>query len=199
MAKERPILFSTEMVQAILAGKKTQTRRLVKDCPFLTDDMINQANVQMYLRKICPYGEKADKLWVRETWQTWALGWIYKASYGGDLPKDVSWKPSIHMPRKACRITLKIDDVRVERLHDISDDNARAEGIKMVDDFNWKDYRGKYSGFDFDAKINSEYGKNLSGEVTSFASLWAKINGLDSWKANPFVWVITFSNEGGEQ
>lgn len=199
MAKERPILFNTEMVQAILAGKKTQTRRLLKDKQFIKYADDDETIEFLKATAICPFGGKGDKLWVRETWQTWALGWVYKASYGADLPKDIKWKSSLFMPKEACRIKLKITDVRIERLHEITDADAREEGIKMVDDFNWKDYVGDFSGFDFDAYITSKYGKNLSGEVSSYASLWSQINGLDSWQSNPWVWVITFEKEGGER
>jgi hypothetical protein len=195
--KERPILFSTPMVQAILKGKKTQTRRLVNEG---SDSYVTDSGS---LKLVGPYGSIGDKLWVRETFCPKLLSdeppgqyYHYRAD---DNFVEVKWKPSIFMPRVACRITLKITDLRIKRLHDMNDQDALAEGIEMVDDFNWKDYRGKYSGFDFDAKIDSEYGKNLSGEVTSYASLWSKLNGLELWLANPFVWVISFVKEGGSQ
>lgn len=202
MPKERPILFSTEMVRAILAGTKTQTRRLVKDKEFLKYATDEETIDFLKVTAICPYGNKGDRLWVRETFGEWEslLGkYIYKANMSKSEAFLFRWKPAIHMPREASRINLVITDIRIERLHDITDQDAMDEGISMVDDYHWKDYFGDFAGFDFDANIKSKYGEKLSGEVTSYASLWSKINGLESWLSNPWVWVIEFQKEGGKR
>lgn len=154
--KERPILFSAPMVRAILEGRKTQTRRAVK-LPFgrgmLTQDVWRPFHPDSeHDREVmplwCPYGVHGDRLWVRETWaRTWGeddapLGSVI---YRADIPNWAEernvrrlakglaaqnpWKPSIHMPRWASRITLEVTGVRVERLQDISEADAKAEGV----------------------------------------------------------------------
>jgi hypothetical protein len=181
--KHIPILFSTKMVQAILEGRKTQTRRVIKTLAW--DEGFNfykfhapketQADFAFchdpskskMLLSQCPYGHPGDVLWVRETWQTWALGYLYKATYG-DLPDDINWRPSIHMPKTACRIWLRITEVRVERLHDITRGDAMDEGCpfpNMATGTNPRDW---------------------------FKDLWQSINGPECWEANPWVWVIDF-------
>ncbi|MBU1418350.1 MAG: hypothetical protein KKI15_07675 [Proteobacteria bacterium] len=142
---EKPILFQREMVKAILAGRKTQTRRIAK----VTDHGCKHGFVTpkagFVPRKIqehlmyCPYGKPGDSLWVRETFfdsepyanpPLFASGprFLYRAD-----DSDIGchkWKPSIHMPRTACRLVLLIASVRLERLHDISDDDSYAEGVE---------------------------------------------------------------------
>lgn len=226
---ERPILFSGEMVRAILDGRKTQTRRVVKEKCFgpsdtrgyewhyrckrgLWQDMRHSEMMQK-----CPYGVPGDRLWVRETWKCswWGEGeperiaykaggktqevrdtesvsydlWSESMAEGGadDLEKagwkvgeddlfhhedcnraaadDLRWRPSIHMPRWASRITLEVTDVRVERLQKISEADAIAEGCVSDDEFDAKD---------------------------RFEWLWESINGEGSWEANPWVWVVEF-------
>ncbi len=180
--KERPILFSGQMVRAILGGRKTQTRRVVKTrrntviqeqadgtlWPYYEDEYGE------WNRCVCPYGEIGDRLWVRETFSNVTecthynhlhdkRQWLYKATDETCFPK---WKPSIHMPRKASRITLEIISVRVERLQDISKSDARREGIPSLVDPLFS--------------------------VDGFQRLWESINGHESWDANPWVWVIEF-------
>lgn len=174
--KERPIIFSAPMVRAILAGAKTQTRRVVKfkpwhqieerydgsPWPWMYDD---DRAADHWLP--CPYGQAGDRLWVRESFcdarQAAAGRVLYRAS--GDTA--CGWKPSIHMPRFASRITLEITSVRVERLQDISEADARAEGISRAECPGWH-------------------------ATTDFRALWAAINGPESWDANPWVWVVEF-------
>lgn len=167
--KERPILFNGDMVRAILAGQKTQTRRI-------------PSKTQQHAL-FCPYGHPGDRLWVRERWAT-------DMSFD-DLPPrmlpprgmpiyyhataqcmDYKWRPSIHMPRWASRITLEITDVHVERVQDIHEEDAIAEGIDP-------------------RKLSY-----LSGEraVTKFYVLWNSIYAADGlgWDVNPWVWVVTF-------
>lgn len=190
--KQRPILFSGPMVRALLAGTKTQTRRVVKSQP--SDSHIGGAScyaeqgewvwLDGYDGSIvsrmgrCPYGAPGDTLWVRETWlrDIYTGGFQYFADH--PAPSGPKWKPSIHMPRWASRITLEVTGVRVERLHDISEADARAEGIvPFRDGHGWHTEEGRhYAGSAIDAYLN----------------LWAEINGEESAKANPFVWSIEF-------
>lgn len=145
----------------------------------------------------CPYGIPGDRLWVRETWGDCSPGAdavsgthyakpLFRAdadAYGllghdGEGPiyvEDVRWRPSIHMPRAHSRITLELTDVRVERLHDISEADARAEGVS-----NFCNVTDPLTG-----EIDRE-------AVDAFEALWKLINGSDSWNANPWVWVLTF-------
>jgi len=178
--KERPILFSAPMVRAILAGQKTQTRRVmkklppqkfgcshsIKDCIFGKGWSFNDARGNCACDGVrCPYGEPGDRLWVRETWaHAIGGGFHYKADYGHS---DWLWKPSIHMPRRASRITLEVAGVRVERLQDISEADAYAEGVEAT-----------------------EYGQFPA--PSAFKYLWESINGPESWISNPWVWVVEF-------
>jgi len=183
--KERPILFSAPMVRAILEGRKTVTRRAVK-FPFI-DRAVgcelsgNEIGLEE-IRNNCPYGVPGQRLWVRETF---ACGlctdqpYAYRATHA---PEDleagwhdpIKWKPSIHMPRAACRILLEITDVRVERLQDITEDQAKAEGVctSAVESFQAAEV-DRPAGF-------------------AFRDLWTSINGAEGWTANPWVWVVSF-------
>ena len=202
MTQERPILFSAEMVRAILDGRKTATRRVVKPQP--ADDIApakfpsGEIAWKSSLRHahgnttahFCPYGKPGDLLWVRETWaaiRCWEDGHIETPK---SIPKDLgawnvafaadehpehvedrgwSWKPSIHMPRWASRITLEVTGIRVERVRDISEEDAHAEG---------------FDGSEYTA-------------VTWFRNLWDSINAKRGygWDANPWCWVVTFRRE----
>lgn len=145
--KELPILFSGRMVRAILSGQKTQTRRVVKPQPFFTQDPAKvdpdgcwywgsgsicaawgaSEPVPDLVSADCPYGQRGDRLWVRETWCRAGDSYIYAADFHEpDIEKR--WKPSIHMPREVCRLKLGIFNVRLERLQDISGQDAIAEG-----------------------------------------------------------------------
>lgn len=189
--KERPILFNTEMVQAVLSGRKTQTRRVIKTQSLIgkageintggmTKAMWIKVNKELPesfgVKYFCPYGKPGDRLWVRETW--WQLNnteprgeYIYKA----DLPEsEGKWKPSIFMPRSACRIILEVVNIRVERVRDITPRDCMAEGIK-----------GTGKNFDIVPKDGWKY---------SFQKLWNSINESRGygWEKNPFVWVVEF-------
>ena len=164
--KERPIIFKGEMVKAILDGRKTQTRRVVKNVEDLTvffrDDKFGCPFK-------CPYGKPGDRLWVRETWADVNTSEGPAICYRADGDVQIIWRSSIYMPRWASRITLKILDIRVERLQDISEKDAIAEGIQP-----------------------SDYAKPKA----AFMRLWDSINAKKpgkSWKDNPWVWVIEFS------
>lgn len=153
----------------------------------------------------CPYGTPGDQLWVRETWGLHAYGddtdWHRGACTGLDLEDSViryradwgpmqescHWRPSIHMPRAASRITLEITGVRVERLQDISEADAWAEGCipGTLDDY----------GRPFPAEVPHPSGNGWQGWDCArdwYADLWEDINGPDSWEENPWVWVVEF-------
>lgn len=182
--KERPILFSTEMVEAILEGRKTQTRRILKGVAldWLAPDMFMPEYVASKDNNICPYGYENDILWVRETWATGKRGtdgteYLYKADnvdYAN--PK---WKPSIHMPKEACRLRLKIKSIRVERLQEISEQDAISEGIELIGN-RYKQY------------LSTRLDKTVENPIYSYMTLWESINGVGSWEKNPYVWVIEF-------
>jgi len=218
--KERPILFSGEMVRAILAGTKTQTRRLVRvdDTPITSKDVAankrqlgipsDARNVRftagVYLkcdapagsmtvsaRVECPYGEPGDRLWVRETHALnvpgceQQRGVSYRADHQdpkGDGPANqMTWRPSIHMPRWASRITLEVTGVRVERLQAITAEDAKAEGVTVP--------RCSCEACSHTSAICPA---DATSYVEGFRDLWCKINGPESWKANPWVWAVGF-------
>lgn len=207
-----PMLFSTPMVLALLAGNKTQTRRLVKSstgtfdvCTMLNGTITDIQKTNEHGEHVgtikCPYGQIGDVIWVRETFteliehhrEGMATPYVYRAdikSADSDEYRQAyikagypyQWKPSLFMPLAACRLFLEIVSIRVERLNDISLEDARAEGIVET----WGD--GGVSLFPKDQP--HEYDNRTS--VENYAKLWHNINGPDSWKANPFVWVISF-------
>ncbi|EIW9287351.1 MULTISPECIES: morphogenetic protein [Klebsiella] len=206
------MIFNAEMVRALLSGRKTQTRRIIKPQPeatlsgSLSGKWLSRPLNGLLLPKIediaihCPFGVVGDRIWVRETFQGPLFDYdlmdsyckdptpfekpefcVYKADgvpapefYDADDELHCCWRPSIHMPRWACRILLEITNVRVERLKSISDGDAIREGCSTAD--------------------------MMSGDCVAdvFARLWASIYGSDSWNANPWVWVIEFKRvEGG--
>ena len=192
--KGHPILFSAPMVRALLAGTKTQTRRVMK----LTDLTRHPDNDPWYKLKVwswrlrdsmwtdhtwesllsrCPYGQPGDLLWVRETWgkadDYHFHGTVYKATDDEKrlhLSEKVKWHPSIHMFRHDSRITLEVTGVRVERLQDISVEDCIAEGVSTT-------LR------EHDAVVDLR---------DKYRTLWESINGTWSWDANRWVWVIDF-------
>lgn len=211
--KERPILFSAPMVRAILEGRKTQTRRLVKPQPSfpfgvkqivqVPDPWHDEAfagtpaegmgtkgprllkwhcedyawNLVAGIDLKCKYGLPGDRLWVKETFNIGRVAPIYKADNPDGLPPSECtddwnrpgvdrWRPSIHMPRVASRITLEVVSVQVERLQEISEADAIAEGC------------GRH--------------ENGTLAVIEYSRLWDEINGPGSWAANPWVWVLEF-------
>ena len=205
--KERPILFSAPMVRAILAGSKTQTRRVVNFAA-VTMDRFNHNPTQGIAHclreshmsdvlKLCPYGVPGDRLWCREAWRT------HSTKHDRIAPRDLSphgdvmihydaslqfvapflgrGRPSIHMPRWASRITLEITGVRVERLQDISKADAIAEGLEWRDEC-WATY---------DADGRMVCGGSPDPRE-AYRCLWININGPGSWDLNPWVWALTF-------
>lgn len=188
--KQSPILFSTDMVKAILDGRKTMTRRIFKDHRRLASD-VSKIDLKQWFSEYrdmilsySPYGQVGDILWVRETFGYNRNGNIhFKVSVCSpefDKPAD-GWKPSIHMPKAASRIWLQITDIRVERLQDITEEDCMKEGAKIFESFS--------------VKHPSSVGNRLivfNRTVSSFLSLWISLNGNDSFIANPWVWVISF-------
>ncbi len=206
--KALPILMSAPMVRALLAGQKTQTRRVIKCHPLIdgvfTDDFICMP--ENHIADDCPYGKPGDLLWVRETFciGNYAVGdagpnYTGSQPYAADFVGEpaMKWKPSIHMPRAYSRLTLRITDVRVQRLQDISEADARAEGCNGRDDA--RDDGAPWckccSGTGWVPCApngeETECGCVLGGRK-EFRCLWESINGPDSWDANPYVWALTF-------
>lgn len=240
---ERPILFSGAMVRAILEGRKSQTRRVVKgrgsrglpefhggrgeendpsawgwffDGPDhhgyeVLARGLDERHDHGLVSMPCPFGRVGDRLWVRETWglrkhfdftdwhrrslraidslpPEWMLD--YRADWQQDHEPNF-WRPSIHMPRWASRLTLEVTCVRVERLNAISEEDAKAEGADR--DFTPCDPDDREDPREVGYPSASD---TAHAEATKhrrfFRSLWESINGPDSWKANPWVWAITF-------
>ncbi|MFG0501115.1 hypothetical protein ACF8GD_00410 [Pseudomonas putida] len=209
--KERPILFNGAMVRAILAGRKTVTRRAMRQQPILngrlwevygagwSESVLGVPAVPGHsLATQCPYGQVGDRLWVRETFMDLRgtgvehrpdpSGPLQRYAYAAECPpgshadatrKDygLKWRPSIHMPRAACRLLLEITGVRVERLQAITAEQAEAEGV--------------------DAAMCRQYLETApsrheckAAAIHGFSGLWAATGG--DWPANPWVWVVEF-------
>ncbi len=195
----RPILFSGPMVRAILEGRKTQTRRVLKikngwketieDGKLLWEDKYGD-----WHEAPSPYGQPGDKLWVRETFKrghdSISGSVMYQADGHikpglGDFECE-SWRPSIHMPREASRITLEIANVRIERIQEISTIDAKAEGIEIL-----PSGRGYYDPRYDHGAVHLGY---FESATEAFQTLWESINferGF-GWEKNPWVWVLEF-------
>lgn len=214
----KPILFSTPMVQAILEGRKTMTRRIIKptskngNCGIIVSKKIDGT-----VSEICGYDENentynekgrqypvnnkyeiGDILWVRETW-VWegntkyldmlSIGFFYYKADKMNNHCGIKWKPSIFMPKEAARIFLKVTDIRVEKVQDISEADAIAEGIEFnffpdPIDLSLPPFKGY--------KIYGSKNAWDANPINSYWSLWDMINGKKSWLSNPWVWVIAF-------
>lgn len=198
--RERPILFAGPMVRAIINGEKTVTRRVMKPFQVPTLDVDGRwysvaqrhpkwgfsvdgdterecANA-LAASLCCPHGTPGARLWVRETYGDAGCRLTYRADLEDGAHCMVKrWIPSIHMPRSASRILLKITAVRVERLQDISDEQALAEGVGVT----------KHA---VGVKLTSPNGESVPRAM--FRELWQSINGRESWAANPWVWVVEF-------
>lgn len=201
-----PIPFSTEMVQAILSGRKTQTRRIVKPQPDddgLWNDTDFPRSVQSTLKGWngtvletgeskewkFPYGQVGDVLWVRESFYKTTVKGLNEYFYKADVEKlgwKFKWKPPMFMPKKACRLFLKITKIRCERLQDITFNESIDEGILPLE-----------KSFSQNEQLYFDYSKpQIVKEglppFWSFNSLWCSIYGSQNWEENPFVWVIHF-------
>ncbi|MDE1556324.1 MULTISPECIES: hypothetical protein [Comamonas] len=227
--KETGLMFKAPLVRAILEGRKTQTRRIVKPQPVAGQGMVNAGycgDRHLWLRDgpcdktdpayewRCPMGKPGDRIYVRETWQIAGgnTGIWYAAtdSQADDGNSPVSrWSPSIHMPKSAARIWLEITSVRVERLQDLSNEDAIAEGVNRIS-------HGR-EGYYYSAIRDEQHPKNWNYPDDAFRELWDSTTGrpalpanknskryarvkhwLDThpdttgWAANPWVWVIDF-------
>lgn len=218
--KERPIIFNSDMVRAVLDGRKTQTRRVMRVQPESNQygllhitDSTKRSDIGKYhwaesnatgphTRSAlfsCPFGTVGNRLWVREAYRvhsraTDVATLVYKASEQQSWTQQThrvpiekcnkpavvdKWTPSIHMPRWASRIALEITGVRVDRMYDISEADARAEGVEQLRGGFWRHYQPGWTQHQLSAR-------------GSFVTLWKSIYGEDSWQANPWVWVIEF-------
>lgn len=227
--KERPILFSAPMVRALLAGTKTQTRRVVKPMrgwgerfPICKPEGMAAGHEVWWwdgefervgVSQSCPYGVPGDRLWVREAWSFIGQQGIFdlnqampgncKPIYRADGGESDRWWPSIHMPRWASRLTLQITDVRVERLNDISEADAMAEGVYRVDP-DAADIEAGCTPDDFvfmAPGVRQGWGMNRIERARdqwwptaagAYRLVWDHINGPGSWAANPWVWAVSF-------
>lgn len=217
--KERPILFSAPMVRAILVGQKSVTRRVVKrenapspgrewaECLCREIDPADTPCVICDARfGASPYGDAGDRLWVRETWATLdsslrrrnVAALVYRADTDGSRVRaDAPWKPSIHMSRWASRLVLEVKSVSVERLHEITEDDARAEGLSCLSKDGGKTY--KYGIPDRDGlpgadDVGQHWHEWKRDPLEAFRQLWDSINAARgySWASNPWVWRIEF-------
>jgi len=212
--KERPILFSGPMVRAILEGRKSQTRRVVKHWEEDGDiDCYCVSTFAGYVPKWpSPHGKPGDRLWVRETFRQWDTDMCgcgencicppsgtpcYRATVNPKAEASIDecytpWRPSIHMPRWASRITLEIIGIRVERLQNISMQDAQAEGVNCPVECDRPCVRcGTCADSNRTVPISHQ-----CNPVSAFADLWDSINGKRpgcAWADNPWVWVIEFN------
>jgi len=207
------ILMSAPMVLATLreieapGTGKTQTRRIIKPQPIVPADLdgsVNEAWQAGFIGVKCPYGKPGDLLYVRENWQALSFGdyvptknHVSDVRYAAtdplaDLDGDARgypWRPSIHMPRWASRITLEITDIRVERLQSISEADVRAEGLRA----DRPDPRPTMpAGVGCMSPITWGDGKYYTA-ISAYRGLWTSINGPESWDKNPWLWAVTFT------
>lgn len=218
--REKGLIFNSEMVRALLDGRKTQTRRPVKfpvhdknlGCELAGNELAGELSAGNYLNSA--FGKPGDRIWVRETWADAGASApdlkLYRANYPEHVPsiyenvppaKEIRWTPSIHMPRTASRILLEITDVRVERLNAISEQDAQSEGVHNEV---WdqtvvaRNYAVIDEFFQFWSEDMPHYVEMNQLYRSSFRSLWESIYGAENWQANPWVWVISFKRvEGG--
>lgn len=214
--KERPILFQGPLVRAILEDRKTQTRRTLNPQP--TDDTTGSGSWFWKKQAICshrwpeglisPYGVPGDHLWVREAWQPVHDDFSIRYTADGETryagAAQANWfaddykkekmrergRPSIHMPRWASRLTLAIEEVRVQRLQDITEEDAKAEGAEL------KILKTDLTPEEI-ALIDWPLWEPEKPYKSYFSLLWESINGFGSWKDNPWVWAITFKRLAG--
>lgn len=231
--KERPALMNADAVRAVLAGSKTQMRRIIKPTPEAWIDRLHGNNLRgrapynieheetgatvgygfqsedTYYK--CPYGRPGERLYVRETWRVSGASFIdystpqlskrWERERGSELQEAIcyaadeypgehpgQYRPSIHMPRWASRLTLEVTGVRVERLQDVSAEDALAEGVCLTEFWTPKELEG----MPFEEKWWDDYQFFQNYPQIAFKRLWESINGPGSWEANPWVWVIVF-------
>ncbi|WP_163478527.1 hypothetical protein [Klebsiella pneumoniae] len=218
--KERGMIFNSEMVRAILDGRKTQTRRPIKWKQTRFTEIGEREDGSKWpwsedaehacdFWHPCPFGAVGDRIWVRETFTGHYLDddqiqdikdgrdkasslCEYRADYPDGYQAADGWTPSIHMPRWASRILLEITDVRVEQLNAISPEDAESEGLERTNFTGFGDEPGLPSYPEPDVYFDPLKKQWKEYPPEAFAGLWESIYGEESWKANPWVWVITF-------
>ena len=216
MKRETGILMTAPNVLAIEANRKLETRRLqglkaLNECPDdweILNVYRNDLEVTYHMRNLkdggrrlfkSPYGIPGDLLWVRETWD--APGpfgvngrKIYRADIpGGKHPYGYKWKPSLFMPKEACRYWLEVTEIHLERLHDITEQGAIDEGILFYEDgimagVRYKDYLADASGY---GDPEHDY-PSTDSAIESYRTLFIAVYSLDAWEQNPWVWVVKF-------
>lgn len=225
--RQLPILMHARSVRNLLAGTKTQTRRIVKGVKRdHTIDLKSPTKTRAGLcthvldapkyPKLCPYGQPGDLLYVRETWavhQTWdkrapneipdlAMARLWFRADGEGGPSTGRWRPSIHMPRRFARIWLRVTDVRVERVQDISTEDIWAEGVKIPTSEDggilWRmapsNAGGKVPASYLPGPRPIDFGALTEGDIARafWADLWEDTNGPDAWDRNDRCWAVTF-------
>lgn len=217
----KPILFNTEMVKAIMNGKKIVTRRVAKKIPIEThrvEPLENETfechwggympDVQGFVDGSCnvkALHQVGDILYVRETWEEWTGGYAYKvpdpqAAYNYPASFIGKWKPSLHMPKEAARLYLKVTGVRLERLQDITCVDAEMEGVSST--VYWTP--NEMDNRPFEEKWWDDYHFWTHYPQVVFSRLWdSTVNKSDinkyGWEANPWVWVISFEQISKEE
>ena len=204
--REHPLLMKGPLVRATLEGRKTQTRRPLRNQPPIGLGLVRVCgpwaefeNDVPPLKKFStkgPLGQTGDRLWVRETWQhfqnvgqraadfpeyqRFPANCFYRADESNPRTKPLSgkWRPSLLMPRWACRLVLPLVSVRVERVQDITEEDARAEGLRRTEN-GWTD---------------GTTGYDVTSARAAFQELWASIYGQASWDVNPWVWVAEWED-----
>ena len=211
LGKDRPIIFSAPMVRALLAGRKTQTRRVlgargannIFSASAWSDDYVIHPGNAEWRRQDTPYAV-GDRLWVRENWTACGTGvWTIahartriapdqKLHFAADEsnPTHLKWWPSIHMPREFSRLTLTVTDVRVERLNDISEADAIAEGMPDFGSVREALDPGKLNGA---GETAAQTATRRRWPQRWFEGLWNEIHGAGAWSANPWVIAVTFT------
>ena len=224
--REKGLIFNSEMVRAILDGRKTQTRRPIKWKQTRFTEIGEREDGSKWpwsedaehacdFWHPCPFGAVGDRIWVRETFTGHYLDddqiqdikdgrdkasslCEYRADYPDGYQAADGWTPSIHMPRWASRILLEITDVRVEQLNAISPEDAESEGLERTNFTGFGDEPGLPSYPEPDVYFDPLKKQWKEYPPEAFAGLWESIYGEESWKANPWVWVIEFKRvEGG--
>lgn len=196
---DRPIIFSAEMIRALLAGRKTMTRRMLYAERKIGNGRADKATFYQSYSPPFPWNaltywtlsgwhkaQPGDRLWVRENWKPHSLyqGWkprdvpqskVFYMADNGYAPSNGPWVPCIHMPRWASRLTLEVVTVKIERLNDISEDDAAAEGALV-----------------YEGPVDRNFVACTPSRRMGFAAIWLKLNGPQSLQDNPWVVALTF-------
>lgn len=178
------MIFSAPMIKALLANRKSQTRRIIKSPRWAPMDLDDADGREAALKR-CPHGNIGEHLWVRETFVTGTMNggdrrWVrYRATDAAEVPEETKWTTPIYMPRWASRLNLKITNRQIQRVQDIQDWEVRCEGLEVGAD----GYSMRVPGLD----------SAFTGPKMAFAIGWDHINGSGAWERNDWVWVISFT------